>query len=104
MNTAGGWAVSRSSEVPVPEFSPEDEVDTVMTNFDLSIRDGAEEELRAGQWGRHAAWEFNGVVWYSAPDGLFYEQVWRYHVPQAIYGAGSLKALMTLVNAEWGAE
>lgn len=80
------------------------ESDCGMSNFDHSIHDGAEADLRAGMRTRHAAWEFNGVVWYDAEAGMFYEAVRRYHVLQAIIGRPELLDLMAAVNDEYGWE
>jgi hypothetical protein len=75
-----------------------------MTNFDQSIAPGLEADLRAGMRGRHAAWEFNGIVWYDDKARQFCEIVRRYHVIQAIIGRPSLQELMDAVNDEYGWE
>ncbi|KKN13753.1 hypothetical protein LCGC14_1003030 [marine sediment metagenome] len=76
--------------------------DTVMSNFDGAVVEGAEEALRNGFWGRHAGWNFNGSVWYK--DGLFKEDVFAYHVYQTTLMAPTLQELMEKVNDEFGAE
>lgn len=79
------------------------EIDLGMTNFDHSIDDGFDDRLRAELvWGRHAAREFNGRVWFE--DGLFHEQVWRYGQPLAYYTAPSLAELMETVSDAHGWE
>lgn len=78
------------------------EISIGMTNFDHTIADGFEDRLRSERvWGRHAAAEFNGRVWFE--DGVFHEQVWRYHEPCAHFAEPSLTGLMTTVNDayEW---
>lgn len=79
------------------------EIDLGMTNFDHSIDDGFEHRLRGEPvWGRHAAWNFNGRVWFE--DGVFHEQVWRYGQPQAHFSAPTLTELMETVSDEYGWE
>ena len=73
-----------------------------MTNFDHSIDDGLEDDLRAGQVGEHAAWNFYGQVWFDPDAGLFYELVRRFHSPIALHAAPSLQDLMHEVNDEHG--
>jgi hypothetical protein len=73
-----------------------------MSNFDHSVDDGLEEALRAGMKGRHAAWEFNGLVWLDERTGLFCEVVRRYHEVVAVHAAPTLKELMHEVNDEHG--
>jgi|SRR5215472_2942714 len=75
-----------------------------MSNFDHSIDDGLEADLRAGMRAGHAAWEFHGTVWYDAESGLFYEAVRRYHALVAVIGRPGLRELMHAVNDEWGWE
>ena len=75
-----------------------------MTNFNHSIDPELEADLRAGMRGRHAAWGFNGLVWYDAKASQFCEIVRRYHVIQAIVGRPALRELMEAVNDEYGWE
>lgn len=87
----------------VVETLPADwaEIGLGMSNFDHKIDDGLDQALRAGGvWGRHAAWEFNGRVWFA--NGRFHEQVWRHRSPVATVTADTLPELMTEVNARWG--
>jgi hypothetical protein len=79
------------------------EIDMGMTNFDHAIEPGFEDALRrGGVWGRHAAWNFNGRVWFE--DGEFHEQVWVYGAPRAILSASTLEDLMCKVNDEYGSD
>jgi hypothetical protein len=74
-----------------------------MSNFDHTIDPGFEEALRRGDcWGRHAGWNFNGQVWFA--DGMFYEEVWVYRVPQEVISAPTLEELMDAVNDEYGTD
>ena len=75
-----------------------------MSNFDHSIDEGFEADLRAGMGGSHAAWEFHGTVWYDAKAGQFCEVVRRYHVVVGIVGRPTLEELMEAVNEEYGWE
>lgn len=88
-----------------PSACPEGfrEIDLGMSNCDHSIDEGFEEALRAGGvYGRHAGWNFNGLVWFDAESGEFKQEVWQYHVPQRVYSASTLRELMDVVNDDWG--
>lgn len=77
------------------------EIGLEMSNFDGRIDEGLADALRGGQvYGRHAAWNFNGLVWFA--DGRFHEQVWRFHVPMRTHSADTLEQLMREVSDEWG--
>lgn len=79
------------------------EIDLGMTNWDHGIDAGFEERLRAEPlWGRHAAREFNGRVWFQ--EGFFHEQVWRYGTPVAHYAAPTLQELAAIVSDAHGWE
>lgn len=75
-----------------------------MSNFDHSVDDGLEDDLRAGMRGTHSAWNFNGQVWYDPDEQVFKEDVWVYHVKQATLSAPTLENLMRVVNDEFGWE
>lgn len=78
--------------------------DLEMSNFDGRIDEGLEEALRAGQRGTHAAWNFNGLIWYDPADSLFWERVSRYHIPVESISAPGLRELMEQVNEKYGWE
>jgi hypothetical protein len=79
------------------------EVEFGMTNFDYTIDEGMEEALRAGNvYGRHAAYNFNGLVFFR--DGKFHEEVWVYHAPTEVVSADSLSELMRAVNEKYGSD
>ena len=73
-----------------------------MSNFDHAIDEGLEDALRSGMTGRHAAWNFNGLVWLDDRTGMFCEVVRRYHVITGVHCAASLKELMDEVSDEYG--
>jgi len=78
------------------------ESDHGMSNFDHVIDDGLEADLRAGLKGRHAAWDFNGLVWFETRIGQFCEAVRQYHVLVGVVAAPTLRELMGEVNDEYG--
>lgn len=80
-----------------------EEIDLGMSNFDHSIDEGFAERLQEGHcYGRHAAWDFNGLVWFA--DGQFHEEVWCYGVRRQVFSADTLEELMQTVNAKWGSQ
>jgi hypothetical protein len=73
-----------------------------MSNYNHTIDEGFEEALRSLKYiGRHAAWDFNGLVWFDGEK--FNEEVWQYHIPVKVVQADSLRDLMDDVNDEFGA-
>lgn len=85
------------------DFSGMTEIDECMSNCDHSIDAGMEEKLRAnpGQvFSRHAAWNFNGKVWFE--NDAFYSEIWVYGSPRQTFSASSLRELMDRANDEYG--
>ena len=86
-----------------PDTQEMEELGLGMTNFDGSIDDGLAEALqeRPGQvFGRHAGWNFNGLVYFA--NGKFHEEVWVHRTPRQIISADSLRELMDAVCDEYG--
>jgi hypothetical protein len=75
-----------------------------MTNFDHTIDDKLETDLRAGMHGHHNGLTFNGTVYYDEVEDLFYEIVYRFHVIVGIVANDNLQKLMEEVNDEYGWE
>lgn len=74
-----------------------------MSNFDHVIDDGFADALQGGKvYGRHAAWNFNGTVWWDGKQ--FAEEVWVYRVPRDVLRADTLEELMEEVNDRYGSE
>jgi hypothetical protein len=74
-----------------------------MSNFDGEIDEGVEEALKRGDvYTHHAAWDFNGLVWYDTEREVFIEEIWRYQMPVGTYEAPDLRELMRLTNDDWG--
>jgi len=73
-----------------------------MSNFDHSVDEGFEDDLRAGLRGTHSAWNFNGQVWYDPDEDVFKEEVWVYHQMVAVRSAPDLETLMRVVSDEFG--
>jgi hypothetical protein len=91
----------RSGDGPPDGWTDLGPVGLGMSNLGHTIDDGLDEALRAGGvFARHAAWEFNGYVWFEG--GQFHEQVWRHHVPRETLSAATLPDLMRAVNDRWG--
>lgn len=73
-----------------------------MSNFDHSIDDGMEQDLRNGMRGSHEAWNFYANVWFE--DGRFFSQVNRYGGHVDTIAADSLEDLMEKTNEQYGYE
>jgi len=73
-----------------------------MSNFDLSIDDGMENDLKNGMRSEHCGWNFYGLVWFE--DGKFHEMVKQYRHHVATISADSLPELMESVNSQFGYE
>lgn len=71
-----------------------------MSNFDLGIDEGFEEELKQGKFGRHASLRFNAKVWFE--DGKFYSQVCVYRSPRETLCSDDLATLAAAVNDRYG--
>jgi len=81
------------------------EIPLGMSNFDGSIDEGFAEALqeRPGEvFGRHAGWNFNGLVYFSG--GKFHEEVRVWGKVSAVVSADSLPDLMEAVCEEYGYE
>jgi len=81
------------------------EIKLGMSNLFKTIDEGFEEALRAKPnevYGRHAAWNFNGLVWFDGSQ--FIEQVWVYRSIRSLKYEETLEKLMTSVCEEFGYE
>lgn len=80
------------------------EIDTVMTNFDHSIKADVAERLRAtpNAYAPYTGFNFCGYVW-SEGEGWACE-VWRYNAPCQVIRRDTLEAIMDDVCAEYGSE
>jgi hypothetical protein len=79
------------------------ETELSMSNFDHTVDEGLREALEDGPfYGRHAGWNFNGLVWWDGDQ--FREQVWVYGAPVKTFVAPVLDDLMRVVNVEFGWE
>lgn len=58
---------------------PDNELDEVYSNFDHKLDGEVAELLKAGDsFSRHAAWDFNGSVWFDLASDKWLEEVWVY--------------------------
>jgi len=81
---------------------PEKEIELEMSNFDHTIDPGFAEALQKEKcFGHHAAYNFNGLVWW---DNCYHEEVWIFHQPIKVISANTLEELMKEVNDEFGWE
>jgi len=83
----------------------EDEIETVMSNFDHEIDRSIERRLRESEaFSRYAGWNFNGRVWWDRAAGEWRCEVWTYGVPHEVIGAEALEEIMQKVCADYGWE
>lgn len=76
-------------------------IGAVMTNFDHSIEEWADERLRAGDvYGDYPGRDFFGKVWFDGES--FQCQVWQYGSPVETIAASSLEDLMDSVSEVYG--
>jgi hypothetical protein len=99
--------VQKKTSPPIREQPPVrlpddfEEIELGMSNFDHTIDEGFAEKLKSGKYfGRHAAWDFNGLVYWL--KGKFHTDVWVYGSYQESFSADSLEELMELANEEYG--
>lgn len=86
----------------IPEWP---ETDRGISNFDHSIDDGLEDELRSQEVvATYAGWEFNGKVWFDRDAQEFVCEVWRYHEPVDVVRTQSLAEMISAVSDKWGWE
>jgi len=78
-----------------------EEIELGMTNCDGSIDEGFAEALKNKKiFGRHAAWNFNGLVYWL--NGKFNTDVWVYGSYRETFSEDTLEELMASANAEYG--
>jgi hypothetical protein len=87
----------------LPEGLVEIEAPAGISNMDGVIDAELEARLKQGDvYTHHAAWDFNGIVWFNTERGVFIEEIWRYKTPVGTYEAPDLRELMKLTNDDWG--
>ncbi len=80
------------------EITPE-----VISNYDGAIDELVAEQLReGGRFARHAAWNFNGLVWFE--QGRWHEVVCVYGQRRATYSDDTLDGLRRTANDNFGWE
>jgi hypothetical protein len=84
---------------------PEDfeELGVRMSNFDHSIDEGTEEELKLGKYCcTYAAWNFNGQVWWDGTNFLC--GIWRFKSHIDTIEAPTLRDLMLACSEKYGSD
>jgi hypothetical protein len=52
---------------------------TIWSNFDGVLDMAVEERLKEGDcYASHAAWNYNGSVWFDPDTETWYEEIWQY--------------------------
>ena len=96
---------SEPSSTLVLNTSDMEEIELGMSNFDHEIDEGFAEALKERPGlvcGRHAGYNFNGIVYYA--DGMFHEEVWVYGSPVRIVSEETLEELKESVCDAYGYE
>jgi len=83
---------------------PEERGNTVYSNLNRHQDLSDEEVKESGLTHQHAAYDFCGYVWYDKKEGVFREEVWRYHSLADTKSATTIKELVEMVNDEYGYE
>lgn len=83
-----------------------EEIPYSMSNFDHTIDIGMSDTLKANTntFGRHAAWNYNGLVYFDKEKNKFIEEIYRYREHIDTREADTLEELFLQVNIKHGDE
>jgi hypothetical protein len=77
--------------------------ESVYSNFDHTFNREVAERLEKGDcFARHAAYDFNGSVWFNPVSGLWAEEIWVYQKVVETLTARTLEDLIKLANNQYG--
>jgi len=80
-------------------------IGNIMTNFDHSIKKGADERLKKEDvYGEYTGWNFFGNVWWNKVTKKFMCMVKQYSVHVDTIASESLEGVMDLVSDQYGHE
>ena len=82
--------------------APEKETERIYSNFDHELNKESKEFLQThpDYFARHAAWNFNGLVWFS--KGKWYEEIWIYHSIEEVLSGDTAEEVIRQANDEYG--
>ena len=76
---------------------------SVYSNFDHELDDDVVGELeKGGCHAAHAAWNFNGSVWFDPEDGQWYEEVWVHGSPVEQFHGATIMDVIQRANIDYG--
>jgi hypothetical protein len=77
--------------------------ETVYSNIDHDLDDNVVGELEKGDcFARHAAWDFNGSIWFDVATATWYEDIWRYKMHTDQFTAATIMGVIEQANDEYG--
>jgi hypothetical protein len=77
--------------------------ESVFSNIDHELDDNLVGELEKGHcFARHAAWNFNGSIWFDVATGTWYEDVWVYQAKVEQFTGDTIMDVIQQANAEYG--
>jgi hypothetical protein len=77
--------------------------ESVFSNIDHELDDNLVGELEKGDcFARHAAWNFNGSIWFDVGTGTWYEDVWVYQMKVEQFTGDTIMGVIEQANAEYG--
>jgi hypothetical protein len=78
-----------------------EDLGTVYSNFDHVLEKAIAEKLAlGGSRASHAAWDFNGIVWFE--DGVWFEKINRYQHHETTLEGATLEEVLSEANGRFG--
>lgn len=75
----------------------------VWSNFDGVLDTEVEERLKKGDcYAAHAAWDYNGSVWFDPDTDTWHEQIWVYGSPVETITGDSATNVIAKTLAKYG--
>lgn len=76
---------------------------TIWSNIEGILDLEVEERLRKGDcYASHAAWDYNGSVWFNPGTETWYEEIWRYGSPVETITGDSATNVIAQTIAKYG--
>lgn len=77
--------------------------ESVYSNLSNELDDNVVGELEKGDcYAQHAAWDYNGTVWFDVATATWYEDIWRYQVMVEQFTADTIMGVIQQAIDEYG--